>query len=50
MEKTEMKEKLVKRAQELKEELMNIENQFSLKKEEFLKVQGALEALEALSN
>lgn len=44
-----MNEKLNKRAQELKEELINIEAQFNIKKEEFLKVQGALEALDALS-
>jgi hypothetical protein len=49
MEKAEMVEKLTKRAKELKDELMSIESQFSLKKEEFLKVQGALEALEVLS-
>jgi len=45
-----MKEKLTQRAQELKEELISIETQFNIKKEEFLKVQGALEALEALSD
>lgn len=44
-----MTEKLTQRAKELKDELMNIEAQFNIKKEEFLKVQGALEALEALS-
>lgn len=44
-----MTEKLIQRAQELKEELMNIEAQFNVKKEEYLKVQGALEALEALA-
>lgn len=49
MEKTEMTEKLTERAQVLKDELMNIEAQFNLKKEEFLKVQGALEALQALT-
>jgi hypothetical protein len=49
MEKTEMTEKLTERAKALKEELMNIEAQFNVKKEEFLKVQGALEALEALT-
>jgi len=49
MEKNEMTEKLTQRAKELKDELMNIEAQFNIKKEEFLKVQGALEALEALS-
>ena len=45
-----MTEKLTQRAQELKEELMSIENQFNVKKEEFLKVQGALEALQALAD
>ena len=45
-----MTEKLTERAQSLKEELMNIEAQFNVKKEEFLKVQGALEALQALSD
>jgi chaperonin cofactor prefoldin len=49
MEKTEMTERLTQRVQELKEELMSIENQFNVKKEEFLKVQGAIEALQALS-
>ena len=44
-----MTEKLTERAQVLKDELMNIEAQFNLKKEEFLKVQGALEALQALT-
>ena len=50
MEKNEMTEQLTQRAQKLKEELMNIEAQFNIKKEEFLKVQGALEALQALSD
>lgn len=45
-----MTEKLTQRAKELKEELMSIENQFNVKKEEFLKVQGALEALQALAD
>jgi biopolymer transport protein ExbD len=49
MEKTEMTEKLTQRAKELKEELINIEAQFNVKKEEFLKVQGAIEALQALA-
>ena len=44
-----MTERLTQRVQELKEELMSIENQFNVKKEEFLKVQGAIEALQALS-
>jgi hypothetical protein len=50
MDKNEMTEKLTERAKSLKEDLMNIEAQFNLKKEEFLKVQGALEALEALAD
>ena len=45
-----MIEKLTERAQDLKTDLMNIETQFNLKKEEFLKVQGALEALTNLSD
>ena len=45
-----MTEKLNKRIQELREELLEIESQFNLKKEEFFKVQGALEALEALAD
>ena len=49
MKKAEMTEKLTQRAKELKEELINIEAQFNVKKEEFLKVQGAIEALQALA-
>jgi hypothetical protein len=49
MEKPEMIEKLTEKARVLREELIQIESQFSLKKEEYLKVQGALEALEILT-
>ena len=45
-----MTEHLTQRAQKLKEDLMSIEAQFNVKKEEFLKVQGALEALQELSD
>lgn len=45
-----MVEKLTERAKLLKDELIQIESQFSSKKEEYLKVQGALEALEVLQN
>ena len=44
-----MTEQLTARAQALKEDLISIESQFNVKKEEFLKVQGALEALATLS-
>lgn len=45
-----MIEQLTQRAQDLKSSLIDIENQFNIKKEEFLKVQGALEALTTLSD
>ncbi len=48
MEQTEMKEKLIEREKEIRAELLELERQFNLKKEEFLKVQGALEALSLL--
>jgi hypothetical protein len=48
MEKTAMKEKLVEQATALRDELISIEQQFNQKKEQFLKIQGALEALEEL--
>lgn len=45
-----MIEKLTERARELAKDLQNLEAQFNLKKEEFLKVQGALEALQELKD
>lgn len=48
MEKTEMFETLTQRALELGQTLREIETQFNQKKEEYLKVQGALEALQEL--
>lgn len=44
-----MFEKLTERALELGQALREIENQFNSKKEEYLKVQGALEALQELN-
>lgn len=45
-----MTEKLTSRAMELGKELQEIEAQFNVKKEEFLKIQGALEALQELKD
>jgi phosphopantetheine adenylyltransferase len=48
MQKNEMVENLTQRYEELKNELINIQNDFNLKKDEFIKIQGALEALQSL--
>lgn len=48
MEKAEMTTILTERAKKLIEEIQSIEAQFNIKKEEYLKVQGALEALNEL--
>ena len=45
----EMIEKLTKQLQSLVEELQSLEREFVAKKEQFLKVQGALEALVELN-
>ena len=44
------KEELTERASALQSELAEIQNQFELKKEEFLKIAGALEMLQVLEN
>mgnify|MGYP001212291514 FL=1 len=44
------KENLTKRAETLGKELQEMSKQFELKKEEFLKVQGAIEMLTVLEN
>ena len=44
-----MTEKLTEQLQSLAEELQSLERQFVAKKEQFLKVQGALEALVELN-
>ena len=48
MEKVSMIETLTKKAIDIREELLSLEQKFNQKKEEFLKVQGALEALNEL--
>ena len=40
---------LTERSETLREELIGLEKEFAIKKEEFLKIQGALEALQHLS-
>ena len=45
MQSKDMIEQLTKRGTALREELVKIEQEFNQKKEEFLKIQGALEAL-----
>jgi predicted CopG family antitoxin len=41
---TELVAELTERSEKLREELMEIEKNFNTKKEEFIKIQGALEA------
>ena len=48
MEKQEMLDDLNKQAEELKEQLMQLERDFNLKKEQYIRIQGALEALNVL--
>jgi hypothetical protein len=43
-----MASELVKQGDTIRQELMDLERQFNVKKEQFLKIQGALEALNAL--
>jgi negative regulator of replication initiation len=45
MQSKEMIEQLTQRGTSLREELVKMEQEFNQKKEEFLKIQGALEAL-----
>ena len=49
MTKEEMTATLTKKAIQIRDELLALEQQFNVKKEEFLKVQGALEALMELN-
>jgi hypothetical protein len=42
----QMARDLVKQSEELKEELIELERNFNIKKEQFIKIQGALEALQ----
>ena len=43
-----MLEELTDKAEKFKNELMELEQMFNIKKEQYLKIQGAIEALEAL--
>ncbi len=43
-----MKSKLSEREKSLREEIIEMERTFNIKKEEYLKIQGALEALTIL--
>jgi len=45
----QMSAQLTQRAESLREELIELERQFNVKKEEFFKVQGALEAIQAMA-
>jgi hypothetical protein len=49
MKQQEMTENFTKQLHSLAEELQNLEKQFVAKKEQFLKVQGALEVLVELN-
>ena len=48
MDPEKMLAELQEKEAELRNELMDLEKQFNLKKEQYLKIQGALEALEAV--
>jgi chaperonin cofactor prefoldin len=48
MKSKEMLEELKSQAEDLRKDLIDLEQLFSMKKEQFIKVQGAIEALSAL--
>ena len=48
MKPDDMLEELTDKGEKLKNELMELEQMFNVKKEQYLKIQGAIEALEAL--
>lgn len=48
MDQTKMLEELKKQEETLKEDLIGLEQQFTFKKEEYLKILGAIEALSML--
>jgi len=45
MEKQSMLDELQKQEQELRDDLIRLEKEFNIKKDKYLKVQGAMEAL-----
>lgn len=48
MKQQEMQESLTKQAQEIAQELQQLEKDFNAKKEQFIRIQGALEVLREL--
>jgi hypothetical protein len=50
MKQSEMLEVLTEKATRLRDELLTLEREFNQKKEEYLKVQGALEAITELED
>lgn len=50
MDTSEMISTLTEKENQLREELILLERQFNQKKEEYLRIQGALEALNNISN
>ena len=48
MKPDDMLEELTDKGEKLKNELMELEQMFNVKKEQYLKIQGAIEALSAL--
>ena len=48
MERRTMLEELTEREEELREELIGLEKDFSAKKEQYFKIQGAIEAITLL--
>ena len=49
MEKKEMLDDLNNQSEKLKEELIKLERDFNQKKEQYIRIQGALEALNVLN-
>jgi hypothetical protein len=49
MEPSQMLEELIEKGENLKKELLELEQEFNMKKEQFIKIQGAIEALNAIS-
>lgn len=45
----EISAQLTERSEKLKEELIGLEREFNTKKEEYIKIQGALEVIQALT-
>lgn len=50
MKSKEMLEELKTQSEDLKKDLIDLEQLFTMKKEQFIKVQGAIEALTALGD